>query len=64
VLLLRYSRLRIQDAIRLTTDKISAGKLMLYTQKTGQAVWLPLPDSVIGNLKGLASVHSGRARDN
>ncbi len=53
VLLLRYSDLRIQDAIRLTMDKISDGKLMLYTQKTGQAVWLPLPDFVVRELGGL-----------
>jgi integrase/recombinase XerD len=53
VLLLRYSGLRIQDAVRLTMDKISDGKLMLYTQKTGQAVWLPLPDIVVKELKGL-----------
>jgi len=47
VLLLRYSGLRIGDAISLTADKIEAGKLMLYTAKAGTAVWLPLPDEVV-----------------
>jgi integrase/recombinase XerD len=53
VVLLRYSGLRIQDVIRLTMDKISGGKLMLYTQKMGQAVWVPLPDFVVKELEGL-----------
>lgn len=34
-------------------DKISDGKLMLYTQKTGQVVWLPLPEIVVTALQGL-----------
>jgi integrase/recombinase XerD len=53
VLLLRYSGLRIQDAISFTMDKISDGNLMMPTQKTGQVVWLPLPDIVLEALKGL-----------
>jgi integrase len=53
VLLLRYSGLRIQDAVRLTMDKISDGKMMLSTQKTGQVVWLPLPEVVVRELEGL-----------
>ncbi|MGO9265557.1 MAG: tyrosine-type recombinase/integrase [Candidatus Binataceae bacterium] len=47
------SPLRQQRAVRLTMDKISGGKLMLYTQKTGQAVGLPLPESVVKELEGL-----------
>jgi integrase/recombinase XerD len=41
--LLRYSRLRIRDAATLARNQLINGKLLLYTQKTGQPVWLPLP---------------------
>jgi integrase/recombinase XerD len=45
--LLRYSGLRIRDAVTLSKDKIKDNKLLLYTQKTGTPVWLPLPESVV-----------------
>ena len=43
VLLLRYSGLRIRDAVTLTRDKINGGRLFLRTAKTGTHVRLPLP---------------------
>jgi integrase len=46
VLLLRYSGLRIGDAVRLARDRIVDGRLFLYTQKTGVPVLCPLPDFV------------------
>jgi site-specific recombinase XerD len=46
LLLLRYSGLRIRDVVCLLRDRIKDGKLMLYTQKTGQAVFVPLPPVV------------------
>lgn len=50
VLLLRYSGLRIGDAVRLARDRIVGGRLFLYTQKTGVPVWCPLPDFVVDAL--------------
>jgi integrase/recombinase XerD len=50
VLLLRYSGLRIGDAVRLARDRIAGGKLFLYTQKTGVPVWCPLPEFVCAAL--------------
>lgn len=47
VLLLRYSGLRIQDAVTLARDRIVGGKLFLYAAKTGTPVYLPLPDFVV-----------------
>jgi integrase/recombinase XerD len=44
VLLLRYSGLRIRDAVTLACDRIVNGRLFLYTAKTGVPVWCPLPD--------------------
>ena len=50
VLLLRYSGLRIGDAVRLPQERIIGTRLFLYTQKTGVPVWCPLPEFVIGAL--------------
>src|SRR5712692_5353942 len=47
VLLLRYSGMRIGDAVRLTTDRVTGNKLFLYTQKTGVPVYTVLPDFVV-----------------
>jgi integrase/recombinase XerD len=43
VLLLRYSGLRIRDAVTLRRDAIVDGKLFLYSAKTGVPVRVPLP---------------------
>lgn len=46
ILLLRYSGLRISDAVSLTRDRVANGKVFLYTQKTGTPVWVPVPKKV------------------
>jgi integrase/recombinase XerD len=58
VLLLRYSGLRIRDAVTLERNRIQGEKLFLYTAKTGTPVWCPLPpfvvealDSITGNAR-------------
>jgi integrase/recombinase XerD len=43
VFLLRYSGLRLQDAVTLQRSRLNEGKIFLHTQKTGTAVWVPLP---------------------
>jgi integrase/recombinase XerD len=53
VLLLRYSGLRIRDAVTLSRDRIRDGKLFLYTAKTGTAVWCPLPPSLTEALEAV-----------
>ncbi len=50
ILVMRYSGLRIGDAIALTRDQLQDGKLFLYTQKTGQPVYVPLPKFVVDAL--------------
>lgn len=47
VLLLRYSGLRIGDAVCLHTDKIENDTLFLRTEKKGTRVRVPLPPDVI-----------------
>jgi len=46
VLLLRYSGLRISDAVGLERERIAGGKLLLYTAKTGTLVSCPLHNVV------------------
>ena len=51
ILLLRYSGMRIGDAVSLTRDRINGDRLFLYTQKTGVAVNTVLPDFVLKALE-------------
>jgi integrase/recombinase XerD len=52
LLLLRWSGLRIGDAARLERTALSdRGTLRLYTQKTGEVVYVPLPPSVVNSLR-------------
>lgn len=51
VLLLRYSGLRIMDAVCLEKSRVVGDRLFLYTQKTGTPVRLPLPAKVLKALK-------------
>jgi len=58
VLLLRYSGLRIGDALSLSRDRFAGGKLFLYTAKTGTVVWCPLPDAVIHALEAVRGTNA------
>lgn len=51
VLLMRYSGMRVSDAVTLGTDRLDGRKLFLYTQKTGVPVYTVLPDSVLQALE-------------
>jgi integrase len=57
VLLLRYSGLRIRDAATLRRDRVQDGKLLLYVQKTGVPVFVPLPPTLATSLAETPSVH-------
>jgi site-specific recombinase XerD len=56
VLLLRYTGLRIGDAVTLSRNRILSGKLFLYTSKAGTPVYCPLPDVVLRTLDAIPSV--------
>ena len=58
VLLLRHSGLRITDAVTLSRDRITDGKLFLYTAKTGTAVYCPLPPFVLTALDAIPSTNN------
>jgi integrase/recombinase XerD len=50
VLLLRYSGLRLGDAVTLDKSRIESGRLFLRTAKTGTRVFVPLPEAVVDAL--------------
>src|SRR5579859_2135361 len=47
VLLLRYSGLRIGDAVQLNVNRLQGNKLLLHTEKTGVHVYCVLPEMVV-----------------
>ncbi len=53
VLLLRYSGLRISDAVTLTKHRIKDGVLILRTAKTGTDVRIPLPKIALDALAAI-----------
>ena len=55
VLLLRYSGLRIRDAVTLERSRLSNGKLFLSTSKTGTIVNLPLHPDAVAALEAIPS---------
>lgn len=55
-LFLRYTGLRISDAVGCAVDRLQTGKLCLYTQKTGQHVYCPLPAFVVSQLETVPRV--------
>lgn len=56
VLLLRYSGMRIGDAVALDADRLQGSKLFLYTQKTGVPVYTILPEFVVEVLEATPRV--------
>jgi integrase len=63
VLLLRYSGIRIGDAVTLKRERIDTeGKLLLYTAKTGTPVYIPLPDFVIAALSEVSPFYDDEGK--
>jgi integrase len=56
VLLLRYSGMRIGDAVSLTVDRIDGNRLFVYTAKTGTPVYTVLPDFLVKALEATPRV--------
>jgi site-specific recombinase XerD len=56
VLLMRYSGMRIGDAVSLSVDRLEGKRLFLYTQKTGTPVYTVLPDFVVNALEATPRV--------
>lgn len=58
VLVLRYTGMRIGDAVKLSLDQINGSKIFLYTQKSGVPVYTVVPDFVIQALDTIPRVAS------
>jgi integrase len=56
VLLLRYSGMRIGDAVSLRVDRIDGNRLFLYTAKTGTPVYTVLPEFLVKALEATPRV--------
>jgi integrase len=54
-LLMRWSGLRIRDAVTLERDRLHGDSLMLYQAKTGTPVYVPLPPHVVEALENVPS---------
>jgi integrase len=53
VLLLRWSGLRAGDAIKLERARLTGNQIMLRMEKTGTAVWCPIPPDVADQLRNI-----------
>lgn len=56
LLLLRYTGLRIGDAVTLARTRILSGKLFLYTSKANTPVYCPVPEVLLRALDALPTV--------
>lgn len=56
ILVMRYSGIRISDAVNLKPERVKDGKIFLYQAKTKQPVWVPVPEEVVTIL---AEIHDG-----
>lgn len=61
LLLLRWSGLRINDAAKLERSRLTdSGSLLLYMQKTGEPVYVPLPPDLVTLLRELRNPENPR----
>jgi site-specific recombinase XerD len=61
LLLLRWSGLRINDAAKLERTRLTdSGSLLLYMQKTGEPVYVPLPPDLVTLLRELRNPDNTR----
>src|SRR5438093_580078 len=60
ILLMRYTGMRVSDAVTFSTDRLDGKRLFLYTQKTGVPVYTVLPDSVLKALEATPRITDTR----
>jgi integrase/recombinase XerD len=56
ILLMRYTGMRVSDAVTFSTGRLDGKRLFLYTQKTGVPVYTVLPDSILKELEATPRV--------
>jgi integrase/recombinase XerD len=60
ILLMRYTGMRVSDAVTFSPDRLDGKRLFLYTQKTGVPVYTVLPDSILAALDATPRVTEAR----
>jgi integrase/recombinase XerD len=60
ILLMRYTGMRVSDAVTFSTDRLDGKRLFLYTQKTGVPVYTVLPDSILEALEATPRITDTR----
>lgn len=53
ILLMRYTGLRIGDAVRMRRDQVRDGEIFLHAKKNGHAIIVPIPSELINALDSL-----------
>ncbi len=53
ILLIHHTGLRIGDIVRFSTDRLRGNSAFLHMAKTGNPLWLPLPEFLVAKLKAL-----------
>src|ERR1035441_7721398 len=53
ILVLRYTGLRISDVVRFSAERLKGNSVFLHMRKTGNPLWLPLPEFLVAKLKAL-----------
>jgi site-specific recombinase XerD len=53
IMLLRFTGLRISDVVRFSTERLSGNNAVVHMAKTGNPVWLLLPEFLVAKLKAL-----------
>lgn len=51
ILVMRYSGLRISDAVMLSRDRVDGKRILLYMEKTKVPVYVPVPDFLVARLE-------------
>lgn len=56
ILLLRHTGLRIGDIVRFSADRLKGNSAFLHMAKTGNPLWLPLPEFLVAKLNATAII--------
>jgi integrase/recombinase XerD len=60
ILLMRYTGMRVSDAVTFSTDRLDGKRLFLYMQKTGVPVYTVLPDPILEALEATPRITDTR----
>lgn len=59
ILLLRHTGLRISDVVRFSRERVKGNSIFLHMRRTGNPLWLPLPEFLVAKLNALPLYEGG-----